>query len=526
MKPKLSLGGYFLRKLFVNVHPFLFTLNSLLYLYLRNRWETPPSEILRPLFVLWILVLILYPLARKIAGSNEWSAILLTKFVFGFFSEQTYFILVTVYASVVFFALFTCLVLRKQPFQLFYLSFCLTLISFTLLIAQSMISLSSLHSVPQSYYEAMQSRAKRVSFQISEPTSGIKPDIYYIILDGYSGADVLQDFYGYDNSAFLGFLQDRGFIIPQTVLSNYPRTALSISSTLDMQYWDSISPKLNDVIFWWPTKPVLNHSRVRQSLESIGYQSVSIASDWEITNNTTTDYYFKPFPLILNQYEDSIITSTPLKLLQKPFQSVAPVRTSEVHRRFILYSLETLTKIPEMQGPKFVFAHIIIPHPPFVFKADGSPVVSRGGFTFGSPTGLSEEEYRRAYIEQIEYVNSQLRSVVETIIDKSATPPIVLLQADHGLGLSVSFNSTENDCLKERFSAFGAYYLPGKPQDLIPQEFTPVNLFRIVLNEYFGANLGLLDNRQFFTTGHNLFAGLQEVTQQVQNKCVMPVEGE
>jgi hypothetical protein len=193
-----------------------------------------------------------------------------------------------------------------------------------------------------------------------------------------------------------------------------------------------------------------------------------------------------------------------------------------VHRRFFSYSIETLKKIPEIPGPKFVFVHITPPHPPFVFDADGNPINSDVPFTFGGLADLSWKQYRDSYIEQIEYVNSQMRSVIETILDKSPTPPIILLQADHGLGLSVSFSSTENTCLRERFSAFGAYHLPGMDQEMMPQDLTPVNLFRIIFNRYFGANLELLDNRQYFTKGHNMFAGLRDVTEQVKNKCIVP----
>ena len=214
-----------------------------------------------------------------------------------------------------------------------------------------------------------------------------------------------MEFYGYDNSAFVAYLEELGFIVPKHAYSNCPRTALSVSSTLDMQYWDTISPNMEDVIFWWPVKPVLDNSRVRASLEAIGYQSISIASDWGLTNNTTTDFYYTPYPLLLSEYENYIISATPLKFLHAPFQSILPVRTADAHRHFISYNLEILKKIPEIQGPKFVVSHIIIPHPPFVFDEDGTPIGSDIKFTFGGPYHITKEEYRNGYIGQIEYLN-------------------------------------------------------------------------------------------------------------------------
>lgn len=67
--------------------------------------------------------------------------------------------------------------------------------------------------------------------------------------------------------------------------------------------------------------------------------------------------------------------------------------------------------------------------------------------------------------------------IVDAILKSSKTPHIIILQADHGSGLYYSFTEPEKSCLKKRFSIFGAYYLPGKPNDIIPANITPVKLF-------------------------------------------------
>jgi len=55
-----------------------------------------------------------------------------------------------------------------------------------------------------------------------------KPDIYYIILDGYSRDDTLQDFFSYDNTPFLKALEDMGFYVARCSQSNYAQTQLSL----------------------------------------------------------------------------------------------------------------------------------------------------------------------------------------------------------------------------------------------------------------------------------------------------------
>ena len=88
--------------------------------------------------------------------------------------------------------------------------------------------------------------------------------------------------------------------------------------------------------------------------------------------------------------------------------------------------------------------------------------------------------------------------MIDEIIANSSYPPIIILQADHGPGMYVDFSSIGNTCLHERFSPFGAYYLPGVDEDVVPEDITLVNLFRIVFNEHFGADLPLLENKYYF----------------------------
>jgi hypothetical protein len=64
--------------------------------------------------------------------------------------------------------------------------------------------------------------------------------------------------------------------------------------------------------------------------------------------------------------------------------------------------------------------------------------------------------------------------------------------------MMTDFATSENTCLKERFSIFAAYYLPGKKPEVIPNNITPVNIFRIIFNEYFSTELPLLNNASYY----------------------------
>ena len=102
-------------------------------------------------------------------------------------------------------------------------------------------------------------------------------------------------------------------------------------------------------------------------------------------------------------------------------------------------------------------------------------------------------------MNQTKYLNKKIETLVDDILKNSKTPPVIILQADHGPGMLTDFDSSANTCLRERFSPFAAYYLPGVDPSAIPQDITPVNLFRIVFNEYFDTGLVLLPNRYYYS---------------------------
>lgn len=347
--------------------------------------------------------------------------------------------------------------------------------------------------------------------------SGLLPDIYYIVLDGYGRADILRDFYQFDNSDFLQSLEKMGFIVPLESRSNYPKTALSIASTLNMEYIKDLAPGLDDYHYWWLMSPVINHSKVRSMLEQAGYQSISIATDWGITNNPTTNIYYSPFPVMLTDFESFLLDSTPLSAIKPLLAEFAFVPSYPAHRSLVEYNFATLAEIPELSGPKFIFAHITFPHPPFVLGAEGDFLVPDYPFSFNDANDFpfDKEHYRQGYVGQVQYTNNQLKQLIEELIDKSNVPPIIILQADHGPGMFTDFRSSEDTCLKERFSVFAAYHLPGINPNIIPQDITPVNLFRIIFNEYFGSEFPMLDRFHYYYKDTIYIFRAEDVTSQV-----------
>jgi len=88
------------------------------------------------------------------------------------------------------------------------------------------------------------------------------------------------------------------------------------------------------------------------------------------------------------------------------------------------------------------------------------------------------------------YISSQMAQIIPRLIANSATPPIIVIQGDHGPTVASSPRS--------RMSNLNAYYLPGVDASIYPS-ITPVNTFRVIFNKYFGQNLELLDDVSLYS---------------------------
>jgi len=336
------------------------------------------------------------------------------------------------------------------------------------------------------------------------------PDVYFLIVDGYARQDTLQRVFETDNTPFLTFLEDHGFYVARDARSNYAQTSLSVSSTLNMDYVEALVPNLTDnstgrESLW----KLIQHSEVRRVLESLGYVTVAFSTGLAGTELTDADYYFtagavdEDLGLVgASPFESLMIQTSLLRLISDGVVALPrflpDVRFPyQVHRNRIRNIFEVLQNLPPTEEPKFVFAHIIAPHPPFVFAADGSPVTPNTPFTLRFTFDASDpasEDYVKGYRDQVKFVNSQLEQVITAILEQSEVPPVIILEGDHG----PDSNSGRLSYIQERMANLNALHLPTGDAGLYPG-ITPVNSFRVVFNEVFGADYPLLEDRVLYS---------------------------
>ncbi len=207
---------------------------------------------------------------------------------------------------------------------------------------------------------------------------------------------------------------------------------------------------------------------------------------------------------------ESVLDGTTIvpAIRQELGQTDAALPFRDYHREATLFEFRELRRIATAPGPKFVFAHLLLPHDPYVFRADGSP--------------LPEAEAKatpeaQLYANHIAFANSQIKDIVGYLqAGPEATRPIILIDSDEGPNYCQSVDCVTNtpDYLRVRLGNLIAMDLPGVTEKL-PDDYTLVNTFRTVFRDYFGADLPDLPNRSFTWPDNNHIYDFEDVTREI-----------
>jgi len=258
---------------------------------------------------------------------------------------------------------------------------------------------------------------------------------------------------------------------------------------------------------------MVKHSRVRNFVVEKGYQFVAFKSGFWKTTIQDADVYFSASDesesfWSLNGFEEILLESTAARIIfDSPlssaqfFQNLKAKGAYQAHRNRILYTLQHLSEIAEMEGDYFVFAHVIAPHPPFVFGAHGEEISPNYAFSLqdGSVFHGSPQAYIEGYRNQLTYINQLVRQAIKDILLRSDTSPVIIIQSDHGPGAYLVWNSLKETNIKERLTILNAYYFPDGYGGLLYPSITPVNSFRLVFNRLFDTKFDLLEDQSYFT---------------------------
>jgi hypothetical protein len=330
-----------------------------------------------------------------------------------------------------------------------------------------------------------------------------RPDIYYIIVDGYGRADVLKELYRFDNSDFIKFLTNRGFYVAGKAHSNYVQTGLSLASSLNFEYLDYLRLGEDKSTNRYLLKDLIVKSRVRLLLKDIGYRTVTVSSGYILTDINDADLYLSLDASFFTKFEGLLLRTSAAQFFvdTRTLEDIINYGY-ETHRKRVFFAFEQLAKIPvTVPSPKFVFAHIVTPHPPFIFDRSGNPIEPNGTYYIGDGSHFqgTPQDYITGYNEQVLHVNQLLSKTIDAILKNSKKPPIIILQADHGPGMLLNWESDQETCIRERTSILNAYYMPTGGVSNLYSSITPVNSFRVLFDNYFGTHFGMLKDKSYYS---------------------------
>ncbi|MFC1743195.1 sulfatase-like hydrolase/transferase [Candidatus Riflebacteria bacterium] len=505
------------------LHPFFLGAFPVVFLFSENYNFVPASQVILPLIVIEIFVVLFYLGLNLFFNNPLKTGLILSPLIFFFFSFGHFHLLYELsrgslvssqlkYLILVLLIISFCAFLYGIKYFLSSGSGLRGITDFLNVVSIALVTISTfslgLTSMTSSSpkVEDVQNRPLQV-----KKTEKELPDIYFFLLDSYARKDVLKELYGYDNSAFLRYLKEKGFFVAARSRSNYPYTLATLSSLFNLKY-HKFGPEfknltmLDNRIF---TRQIWNN-RVLPILKKLGYTTITFDSGSGINEQlVNSDIVFATSAWDLNDFQTMLINTTFL-----PYLTVALYKISKDYFiRDIYYSrrrkfknmYKKMQQIIEEKYLKFVFVHILQPHEPFLFNADGSdnspPPGVNGVIWFIPFKGRDKESYIKGYTQQLTFINNKVKTLIEQIFKSSGGKALILIQSDHGPALNLEPYSIEKTDLRERLCNLMAFYFPDREMyKYLSQDITPINTFPLIFNLFFGIKINLFKNRSFFSS--------------------------
>ena len=370
-----------------------------------------------------------------------------------------------------------------------------------------------------------------------------KPDVYYIVPDRYTSQNVLSSQFGFDNSEFTSFLQKNGFSVNPDAHQNYPYTTMSIASTMNANYHTDMVEHFAgaDSQTVEPYQDSIRYSAVIQQFKAQGYTFDQLGSWYEASNQAPlADHSYQPEGLLtvfghtftLNTFAKSQLTDSFFwRIIQSGlslgnFKVLDYSTISEADAT--TYKLKTLKDLANQPaGGRFIFTHLLVPHDPYYFNADGSLNANPSNDNVGEPI-------KAKYVNQVQYINTQLEQIVNEINTNSNGQAVIIIQSDEGpypavlnqeqfdgdevgseLATGNMLNWSVQD-LKMKYGILAAYHIPQASAADLAQGSDSVNIFRTVFNTYFQTKLPYLTSCYYaYPNGRGQPFVYQDITKQL-----------
>ena len=312
--------------------------------------------------------------------------------------------------------------------------------------------------------------------------NGEKRNVYYLLFDEYGGDENLQYYFGFDNSAFYGELEARGFSVSHTSRNGETLwTDTLVPNMLCMDYVaeDDMPEKVRRTYLENPLLARIFRQNGYQ-INLINHRAFLRVKGRELTSGQTEDNISEYL------FNNSIYCKLPWIREQI---TLWMFRNYRDHYREPLENALTALKgcADETDGPTLTLAYIQCPHAPFVYNADGTVRDLATGWNWKDQS---------LYPGQLTYLNTV---ILETVDNIQARDPeaVILLMSDHGVRVSLhmveQFGGPRFDAAAESpvmQNMLCCVFVPGQTLDI--EGDTAINATRKTIDAAFGTSLGTI----------------------------------
>jgi len=312
-----------------------------------------------------------------------------------------------------------------------------------------------------------------------------KPNIYFVLFDGYPGSEALQSIFDYDNSKHKTDLEERGFFVNDSMRSNYNYTLAAMTSLFNMAYLNrERSMPIRSFTFMYRVERAINNSALAQRL---------IQENYKITNAAL-------FPFAgLKASAKHVAHLRPIQILERKFIYNCLINDLRHNKKYKDLPIISRFKLPtapthyqnlgviknciqsaEPSASRFTYAHLLLPHEPYYTDENGQ--------LWDQEKKVSKKE---AFVAYTRYANKVMLTLSDSIEKRDSTAHIVFL-SDHG------YREHHGKNRMFSFHNFLAIKTPDQNYPAIEEVKSNINVFPYILNTYCGTSIPYQTDSTFF----------------------------
>ena len=332
-----------------------------------------------------------------------------------------------------------------------------------------------------------------------------RPDIFLVVLDAYAGRQALATQFGETKGELISHLESKGFQVPEAAWSSQASTDLSLPTIIDMGYPVDTS-LINDATRRDLYSIIGGENNTVSILEANGYATTMIESGW--VGSDCGDAFDVCIP---SHWLDEVMFDVTWNSL------VNPLVMETFGHAFTANAVATMDSVvrmieDEVEEPRFVFAHVLAPHPPFFFDESCRLTVDESRIRWSISPGQVDPVRDALFLQQTTCVDSFLTRLA----DAADGDDVVIVVGDHGTRRHdppAPGEKPDQEALVELMNVFVAVRTGANCE--ISDPLLTSDLVRQVLNCFSEEELDPVPQRMLVRGGYEMSPN--EITELIQN---------